>query len=767
MASLCLHCEAPDPKVGHLICVDCAGDATFRRMVFSEYRFLVPGEKIVLGTETRTDRAHDDWHRTPLGDLVPPDAFGMFRRRVRLAGDGCRFLDLGEPLNGSDEVQDERDDWVSLSTLHGGPYHGGFIGRLEENPNKYRRQMFARFSTGCACPERIPIRPTKSYGSDTVVVHDPPEDASPEELERLFQEAAARQAEPPTVCTTCGRVWAVLAEGQLPETEYPAGSEPDPTCPCDQVEALDKPKLGRGLQMPPLGELRDLITQALDGRDTGELVARVRCVRCGQVFTAEAWNARRAVYPDLAVDRPRDALGVPPEQIRRGEGPPYLRPTSPRQLEALQRVGYQYELVRWKRFRDRASRLFGEDTVRNIDASFDEVEHLVRQRATGAREAKDAKEPLLLADTDAVLALIHEQLDRLSLYFQEEGEKALDRRLELLNTRIQAAGGRPFYRLDAAPEPPEPADLKPAERAALDKVAGLLAPIVATGHELRPESMSLDSVLLRFIELTGLALKRACDEHKNSDDPEVKALAAELAELISPYELDDTSIAPTLSPDIVEAVTPEKPKKSLLRPKLIPYLVLPPEMEIRPGDFWEDHDTEVTDYGDADEPLPRWESPLTKKHHKLRPCVSTVGRKVPWPPDLPREGEEIEVNGKKEKAGARRAVSPFRRALEAPFPEQFLLPPDPFKEHQMLCRFGGLDEPLPTRVDEVTAGVTWPKEVKVKDLEKVLRALYEAAGMNVQSLAIDEKLKVVRLVLSGADGNTRSVAVPLPPEVTV
>jgi len=751
MASLCLHCEAPDPEVGRLICAACAGDATFRRMVFSEYRFLVPGEKIVLGTETRADRAHDDWERaSALGDPVPPDAFGKFRRRVRLAGDGCRFLDERESLRSDDEIQDG-DCWTETPAR---PHR-------DVQPNEtqlYRRSMFARFPTGCACPERIPIQPTKGYGSDTIVVHDPPEDASPEELERLFQEAAARQAEPPTVCTTCGRVWAVLAEGQLPETTYPEGSEPDPTCPCDQVETLDTPRPGRGLEMPPLGELRDLITQALHGR--GDVVARVRCVRCGQVFTAEAWNARRAVYPDLDVDHPRDALGVPPEQIRRGDGPPYLRPTSPRQLEALQRVGYQYERVRWKRFRDRACRLFGEEAAVKIDASFDEVEHLIRHRATGAREAKDAKEPLLLADTDAILALIHEQLDHLAEYFEGEALAAQKRRLELLNDKLVKAGGAAFFVGE------EPRKWSDAEWKAIEKVGGALAPIAATALGWAKPPDAPDYALLQTLRLKGLPLKRACDEHKNSDDSEVKALAAELAELISPYELDDGT-QPTLSPDIVEAVTPEKPKQSLLRPKLIPYLVLPPEMEIRAGDFWEDHDTEVTDYGNADEPLPRWESPLTKKHHKLRPCVSTVGRKVPWPPDLPKEAEEIEVNGKKEKAGARRAVSPFRRPLEAPFPAQFLLPPDPFKEHQMLCRFGGLDEPLPVRRDEVTAGVTWPKDVKVQDLEKVLRALYEAAGMNVQSLAIDEKLKVVHLVLAGADGNTRSVAVPLPPEVTV
>ncbi|APU88844.1 hypothetical protein Rctr197k_012 [Virus Rctr197k] len=168
----CLHCDAPNPEIANQICISCAADASFGRNLFAEYRYLAPGELIVEGVEHRSERTKDVWDGILiLGALVPDSAFGLYRRRLRLAGNGLRYLDTGETFN------TEKGDVA--------------IGDAVQRP------MYATFIKGCAC--RLSRR-------------------------KLHEER--------TICVDCGRVWMPT---ETPEAFYPEDATPDPTCNCENV----------------------------------------------------------------------------------------------------------------------------------------------------------------------------------------------------------------------------------------------------------------------------------------------------------------------------------------------------------------------------------------------------------------------------------------------------------------------------------------------------------------------------------------------------
>lgn len=101
----CLHCQTPNPEVAGQMCLACAIDARYASMFFAEWRFLAQRERVRVGDEQRTQRDAREWFAVTADEAHAPvlaSAPGLYRRRIRLAGAGFRFLDEGERVMPTD-----------------------------------------------------------------------------------------------------------------------------------------------------------------------------------------------------------------------------------------------------------------------------------------------------------------------------------------------------------------------------------------------------------------------------------------------------------------------------------------------------------------------------------------------------------------------------------------------------------------------------------------------------------------------------------------
>jgi hypothetical protein len=756
--SYCFHCNAPHEETDLIvrkICAACAADTTMGRMTFADWRFLFPGELTQPGDEYRgLDRTFiADFRLFPNGgSVVPILAHGMFRRRVRLAEDAKRFIDPTELSQSSDDTT---------------PIYVEF-------PPK-----------NCVCPEEGRI--------------DLP-----------FTAPAAK------ACKTCGRIWAALEDGQHPEVELTnprfleeaAKHNVDP-CTCERVSVVPEgkvfpPEVVRTQIVAALGPLTTgvgdrgpsriqvLKTKGMDERTFGPV--RLQCMVCGQVWTEEAWLARNAKYPDLPGTHDRTLIRAALRQ----------KGTTLTQVKALDRYTLKALQHRWRsRLKKGAEKGLGKEASDKVDAEIENALKLLKDRAMG-KEKLDDLDPVAAADSTDIIDFIRHQLGAFELLFHDECTKARLLRQNVLNEWLVAHGGKPFFVVKPEdPEAEKPEEVYQRELARFDLYGRLMSKDIrsvdlrriadreqyfSTHGDKTPKPIPSKPEEIAVVELASLlrpALVQALAPFGERADVEAMipdvdpdqvvyavgclggpeliavkqaltisehaatlALLAKMTEFVSPYEDSYSDVGqPDLS-DLVEASTgtpgpkcwtPLQDAKNGF-PEGRPVHILCPGDTVQAGDLWNDEG-------------------------KLRAVQATIGLTIPGLQVLEAQGKGSQF--------AVRGTSIYCRPIRFSTVHDTIddrdhkaEPPDPFREMRAYQRLEGKDPNKEggTALDvSATAGPIPDKIVDPKELEKALRALYEAAGLQVTSFTVDLFHKIARLSLRLADGSTKNIAVALPP----